>query len=402
VDGAKRIRGGNPFDNLHVDISISPQKFEIKDNCGGISIDLAKNYAFCFGRDANAPPLHGTVGLFGVGMKRAIFKLGSKFEVRSISEYGSFTVKVAVDQWQTDNTPPWTFPMTCTEYAQPTLEKDRGTVVEVTDLFEGVASQFGEKLFITRLRSEIAARHQIYLDKGIRMTMNGTHIAPTTVTYAFVPGELLPARKSFHLDGVAVNLFVGIGASDIENAGWYVYCNGRMVVRADQSELTGWGELGTPKIPKYHHQFSRFRGSVYFESDDPTLLPWNTTKDRLDVEADKYRSVKLQMVATMRPVIDFLNRLDSELQEPDEEKRVLTELVRKATYSPPTADLPVEEEFTYVKPMPRPKPPKTVTIQYSRPKEKVDALKKCLGAASAREAGERTFDWYLKNECGYE
>jgi hypothetical protein len=402
VDGAKRLRGDNPFDNLHVNVSISTEKFEVSDNCGGISNDLAKNYAFRFGRDVNAPALHGTVGLFGVGMKRAIFKLGREFEVRSTSEYGSFIVKVNVVDWLEVDTTPWTFPMKCTDYPQPNQENDRGTVVVVSKLFEGVASQFGESLFVTKLRAEIAARHQTYLEKGLRIVVNGTRVIPTTVTYAYIPGDLLPAHKSFRYDGVGVNLFAGIGKPDVNNAGWYVYCNGRMVVKGDQSDLTGWGELGTPKIPKYHHQFSRFRGSAYFESDDPTLLPWNTTKDRLDVEHKIYRSVKLEMVTAMRPVIDFLNRVDKELEERDEAKRVLTELVNRANYSAPTADLPTNEEFTYVKPEPRPKLPKYINILYSRPKEKVEALKKCLGVGSAKEAGEKTFDWYLKNECGYE
>ena len=63
VDGAKRLRDGNnpvpgPTDasqqyaNLFVKINVGPKEFSIEDNCGGIPIDVARRYAFKFGRDA--------------------------------------------------------------------------------------------------------------------------------------------------------------------------------------------------------------------------------------------------------------------------------------------------------------------------------------------------------------
>src|SRR4051794_23584283 len=53
VDGAKRIRGAGEsprFEGLRVDLTIREDTFEIADNCGGISIELATQYAFRFGR----------------------------------------------------------------------------------------------------------------------------------------------------------------------------------------------------------------------------------------------------------------------------------------------------------------------------------------------------------------
>ena len=191
------------------------------------------------------------------------------------------------------------------------------------------------------------------------------------------------------------------GPAARSDAGWYVYCNGRMVVKADQTELTGWGSLGTDRIPNYHHQFARFRGCAFFNSVHSSDLPWNTTKDGLDVEAELYRTVKLRMASHMRPVITFLNRLDDELDQPDEDKRVLTNMLGSANYAEVTS-LPESaraDEFFFAPPVPTPRPPQTSRISFIRPKSTVEAVKRYLKVRTNKEVGERTFDWYLQNEC---
>ncbi len=106
VDGAKRVRptpGGNGtaqaperFVGLHVDLVVAPDRFEISDNCGGFSRQVATDYAFRFGRAVGQPTTEGEVGQFGVGMKRALFKLGSAFTVESQHDGERWEVTVDV------------------------------------------------------------------------------------------------------------------------------------------------------------------------------------------------------------------------------------------------------------------------------------------------------------------
>ena len=93
IDGALRLRGNESFEGLEVDITCSPDHFTIRDNCGGIDYEIARNYAFRFGRPPESEPVPHSVGRFGVGMKRAVFKLGSHFYVRSTSETHRFVVR---------------------------------------------------------------------------------------------------------------------------------------------------------------------------------------------------------------------------------------------------------------------------------------------------------------------
>jgi hypothetical protein len=401
IDGATRLRGAGDLDDLWVKLTISPKEFIIEDNCGGISVDIAKNYAFRFGRDPKSTLTSRGVGLFGVGMKRAIFKIGEIFSIESISIKEKWNVDVKVEEWLNNPSDSWTFPIEEYILAEPTPENNRGTKIRISKLSEGVEAQFGSSSFLVRLSNEIASRHDAFLRRHLNIKVNNKSVVGTEITFKYIPERLVPIHLEYQ-NGVSYRIFAGVSESDPLKAGWYIYCNGRMVVKADQTELTGWGELGVPaggpKIPRMHHQYARFRGCTYFESDDPRRLPWKTTKDGIDVELPLYQRVKLQMQTIARPVINFLNEVDKENEEPNEEKRVLTRLLLQAQLKLPS-DLPESETFHYIKPAPQPKRPENALIQFYRPKDQLEIMKKCLRLTSAKAVGEHIFDWYLENEC---
>ena len=399
IDGAKRLRGEGPYIGLEVEIVVNSDEFQITDNCGGIDLETAKNYAFNFGTDPRVVRPDGSLGVFGVGMKRAIFKIGREIKIRSVTGPHAFTIRENIPKWQQRNSPDdWYFPM---EVEQPSVEhpeNERGTAITITDLYDSVRQQFGSEYFVGSLRRSISGRHQHHLQKGLTVRVNGTSIPGTTVKFAFVPGnQLAPAFEQGPLDGVAMRLYAGIGELNRPMAGWYIYCNGRMVVEHDQTELTGWGESADIAIPKYHHQFARFRGCVFFDSADSSKLPWNTTKDGVDAGSEVYLTARVRMVSHMRSVIDFLNRLDGELEEQDESKRVLFSLVESAAYEAPLR-VATAPKFTYRAPEIR-KPPRDVKVTISRLRVEVDRLKRYLGARSNKAAVEAVFDWYMENVC---
>ncbi len=96
VDGALRLRPDGNYDGLWVKIELDAKndRFIIEDNCGGIPVDVARNYAFRFGRPENAEANKHSVGVFGIGMKRALFRLGKVFYVESIAQNSSFNMEV--------------------------------------------------------------------------------------------------------------------------------------------------------------------------------------------------------------------------------------------------------------------------------------------------------------------
>lgn len=405
VDGARALRAGvtakNRYDGLEIRIDADKKHFKISDNCGGIPVDIARNYAFRFGRPKEMPRTPHSVGQFGVGMKRALFKLGTKFSIESTAERSWFKLDVDVTAWR--QRPEWQFVLTDHRDNEPQAAVKRGTTIVVPDLHDSVAEQFSLENFKTELVKELEEAHQESLDSGLTITLNGIPLRtrPLTLLQA---DELKPVAHSRTIPvkdkgDVNVRIYVGVAKSDPVAAGWYVFCNGRLIVGADQSAVTGWGDTAEKGIPRYHGQFSRFRGFIFFDADDPLLLPWNTMKTGIDTDSPRFRAVRLDMTRLMRPVIDFLNKLDGEKAKYPDDDGPLQTVVRSGK-DVRLSDLPDNDKFLWPKPTPAPKSSGDATlIKYSRPANKIKAVKAAIGARSNKEVGEKTFDYYFQAEC---
>lgn len=170
VDGALRLRPDGSYDGLWVKIELDAQndRFIIDDNCGGIPVDVARNYAFRFGRPENAEAIKHSVGVFGIGMKRALFRLGKVFTVESVAHNSSFRMEVKVDDWKRDPEN-WSFRFQNFEEDHPEYpDEELGTKVTVTNLLPDVKDTFERKLEITRLIEELQREHLYSIDQGLR------------------------------------------------------------------------------------------------------------------------------------------------------------------------------------------------------------------------------------------
>ena len=400
VDGAKRLRPNGDFSGLHVSLNVAGDSLSIEDNCGGIPVEVARKYAFRFGRPHDMPDTIRSVGQFGVGMKRSIFKLGRQAHIESTSTDGGFVVDINVDEWLVDPDN-WNF-----EFSQLTPSTggqeatEFGTLVRVDLLHDSVSKDFALENFQSRLKSEIEQAHQNSIERGLVIRVNGIPLRsiPSQLLHS---EELQPAHKQleFGADGdkVVVDIYCGIAEGNPSVAGWTIYCNNRMVVNADQTETSGWGEGQGKTIPKYHNTFARFRGYVYFDSAVTRHLPWNTTKTGVDIDSDFYQSVRLEMITLMRPVLDFLNQLASERTEDAGDPGPLESSVLDAKPAR-VESIQKSVPFTAPKRVPR-QEPDMGRIQYSKPLSEIYAIQGALGVNTYKEVGEKTFEYFLRMEC---
>jgi hypothetical protein len=419
VDGAKRLRpdaesdapGANPrFDGLRVDLKLTPECFEIHDNCGGFSREVAVEYAFRFGRSAAQPVSEGEVGQFGVGMKRALFKLGSVFAVESQHNGSRWKVDVDVPAWLKPDTP-WAFPI---ETAEPGGEK--GTLLRSDHLLPSAAARFGRQAFVSRVTSEIAMRHAIALEQGLAVTVNDRPLTPRPaqllqselikpLTYV----EEIPAGNG--LAPVTMHLYAGLtGLDDSEPgdedeidtdepglfnghdaAGWYVFCNDRALVFADRSRLTGWGE----EVPRYHPQYRRFRGFVYLNGDS-RAMPWNTTKTNVDEDSVVWDQVRRNIVDALRKSITVMNRIKREVQRMPPDQRPLVTALAAAR---PLVVEALEPQRTWIVPDPPPKVVnETTKISYSIATSAFAQAAAALETEKPSEIGQRSFRFWMRRE----
>jgi hypothetical protein len=397
VDGARRIRPSGNFHSLYIRIELSETHFKIADNCGGIRSDIARDYAFRFGRPQNMEKTTHSVGQFGVGMKRSLFKIGTSFRIESRACNSHFVVKEDVNIWK--NRPDWKFEFETIEENLPDQpEGDRGTTLLIDKLHDDIAAEFKLENFQNRLISDIEGAHQQSIKQGLAITLNAIPVKLKT-SELFDSDQIQPANKvlMFQEEGkkpVTVKITCGVSIPDPSSAGWHIYCNGRLVLGPDQSNITGWGEGNGNTIPKYHNTHARFRGYVFFDSDDASRLPWNTTKTGVDYESRYYQAVRLEMIKLMRPVIDFNNGLAAEINS---DNKPLEAALEQALQKDVSA-LPVRDVFKAIQ-LPSPPVNPTGRIQYTRPLEEIKKVKASLGVSSYREVGEKTFEYYFTAEC---
>lgn len=413
VDAARAARGSRSLNGLSVQIEASPTQFSIVDNCRGIEADVASKYAFRFGRPVAFRTAKGSVGQFGIGMKRSLFKLGNNFLVESIAPKSRFLLEVDVPQWESVEDTDWTFEFQSVERNISNPVSQRGTQITVTALHEGVAEDFGQDQVIKALRREISMKHEPALRDQLEIEVNGRKLEAHEPTL-LASSKLVPINEVYTLEvddegDVEVQIVAGIAASkergekDEDNAaefsepagaGWYVYCNDRMVLAAETGPLTGWGSAAAA----YHPQYRRFRGYVFLRADDPTLLPWNTTKTALDQDSTVFRHVQQEMFRILGAVQGSINRAKTERQTFPAEEQPINTAIATASEKPVSS---LRESRTFVMPQlpaKRPAPPNTVSVQYRVKRSLMNKVMSVLNADSAGKAGQLTFQYFVDTE----
>ncbi len=409
ADGAKRIRrdpGDRRYENLWVKLEIGPDRFSIQDNCGGMSVDLARHYAFRFGRAEDAAGPIGEVGQFGIGMKRALFKMGERFEVRSATASSRFSLPVDVRVWLEQEGADWSFRFGAVEEGIDVPEDEWGTTIIVDGLHEVVSEDFGQKLFLSRLRRQIAVRELRLLQQGLTITVNNENlIAQPPILLAGDELSPIHVEKTIPVDGgeIVLKLWAGLAGAgadadddDVDDgekyrgepaAGWYMFCNDRLLLYADKGRLTGWGV----EAASYHPQYGRFRGYVLLDGDS-RFMPWNTTKTGVDEDSRVFRAVQNEMFDALQKVQAVINRLKAERRrDPDAQPAVRAlELAEPK----PLPDLPHSTSF--VVPPPAPDPPQTAQwIRYQVDLVDFERVAESVGSDTPADVGRTTFDWYL-------
>ena len=313
IDGATQTNSDN-LNGFTIDIKIDENGLCIKDNCGGFSLERAQKYAFRFGRPEDAPIINNSVGRFGIGMKRALFKMGEKFSVESQKNREHFIVNVDVDEWcnktkqvtSLDGNPveidDWTFNATILN----SQNVNDGTIIEVTDLKEDVKALFGSDDFLNSLYACITKMLCFSLIKGMKITLNNKALVANSPEL-FISENTRPYFIKGEIDGVHYKIVAGLGRiGEPKLSGWYVFCNNRLVLEGDQTSLTGWG---VNSIPKWHIDYVMFRGFVFLDSQETSKLPLTTTKKGLDASSSIYRKILPHMRNGMIRVISFLKAI---------------------------------------------------------------------------------------------
>ncbi|WP_369834376.1 ATP-binding protein [Cronobacter dublinensis] len=433
LDGAMRQHNSNnpkdkKYKGYYARLTMNKDEFIIEDNCGGIPINIALSQAFRlgntnFGKERDMP----TIGVYGIGMKRAMFKMGSHSVVSTKTSTEQYNVTISPEWLEDDGD--WELKL---EHGESGL-KENGTKIRVTQLRDGVARLLSDTIvFQSDLMNIISHHFAIVINKGFRIFLNDQEIKPSLTSLmfdetAFASNKgLAPYVYVNEKNGVNIELAVGFyrdlttdeedesfleSRNSSEKAGWTIICNDRVVVYADKTRLTGWGESS---VPAYHTQFIGIAGVVKFTSNDASLLPVTTTKRGIDGNNELYLAVKDYMRDGLKTFTSFTNKWKSYGNSNNTVKNMATSVL-PASSSEIVEQIPLKKwkdnpkEFggkIYKPSLPLPKVENKVkTIKYAVEINDFNSVAEYLFDninVSASELGRKTFDKALQEAKDYE
>jgi hypothetical protein len=404
ANGREAMQAGASLAEIRIDFSA--KQFKIQDNCGGISFEAAKNDIFRFGHpDSQKGP---SLSVFGIGMKRAIFKIGRDIQIESQAADDGFYMSqpLLVNDWLKDQSTEWTIPI---ERKPAALSlADIGTTIYIRQLRREVATLTTDPTFQNKVTRTIQRTYPFYLGKYVKIVVNQRTIEPEDLSFA-ASQDVQPAIEKWEDGNVQALLICGFlprenGKWSYEKSGWYLLCNGRIIVYADKTDLTGWGWQGL--LPQFMPKNRGFLGIVFFKSDEPEELPWNTIKRGINKESPVYIRTLKRMVAASRLVTGKQSKMyeSNDNSEPRDEYRDAVkdlEIDSATRHAAETSMMsePRSQTFLFTA---RSEPRIQVTsVQYKVPIADLRRAKSRLGNThmSNSEAGAQIFKYFMDREC---
>jgi len=265
-----------------------------------------------------------TVGIYGIGMKRAIFKIGSEAKVYSKTNNDEFCVSIS-ESWAADLSN-WDFPL---EDVQGELDQC-GVKVAVTKINPDVATLWSNdavQSFIDDLIIKVAQHYSFIIEKGFQIKINQRIVIPNPIKLLIgtknSQGEgngIAPYLFQTEYGDVSIKIVIGFytpmiddeevdreveGKRSSKDAGLTIICNDRVVLYNNKDHLTGWGE---GNVPRYHTQFIGISGVVLFRSSNPEKLPMMTTKRGIDLSSSIYSLAKNKMREGLLMFTNYTNK----------------------------------------------------------------------------------------------
>jgi len=276
IDAARK--SDRDFSTFEIRLTLNKKCFIIEDNCDGISKESAKSYAFKFGNSQGKNTRQFSIGHYGIGMKRAFFKIGKMIYVESATREDFFSLFLDVDAWSKSKE--WN--ILFKDSGINDNHKKIGTKIEINKLTDEAKDSFSDEQFIKNLIDTISKTYENDIRRGIKIIVNGRGI---TISSRDSETEIL--KYSIDCRNYTAEIIIKKDIPNYNESGWYVKVNDRLVVSADKTELTGWDISSDSK-------YDILRGYAYIKilKEAP---PFNTIKEGLDTSNPIYKELKNYM-----------------------------------------------------------------------------------------------------------
>lgn len=276
---------------IAVRLDKNQQVIRVEDDAGGLP-KAELRYVVGPGQTGTMPSQE-TIGIFGVGTKRAVVALAQDISITTRYR-GEKTHQVDFDEkWIED--PEWRLPV----YQVDDI-KNGTTIVELTKLRSVVTDEA-----IEQLREHLRATYAKFLtNPKISIKLNGEALDPLFFEDWSYPPSFCPRRYRGALkteDGPVVRVEVVAGLTSESSPaageyGVYFYCNDRLVARALKTFEVGFtkGLAGAP-----HPKVSLTRVLVFLNGE-ATAMPWNSSKSDVSTKHEVFLALHNWLVQVVK------------------------------------------------------------------------------------------------------
>lgn len=273
------------YDGYEISLDVKEGSFSIEDNCLGISERELSNDTLLIGKQSSH---QFGLGKFGVGLKRALLKLGNSYRITSDDETSNIELNFSKDELKN---------LAELEADLGASEGARFVKIEISDLEQVVKREFSYSRWIDKLTNELSVRYGIFVAKGLSVKLRLPGQTRFKSVQAICPQidfnneYLKPKIESLPDSGVDIYLETGLHTDFKLNAkygvnnnlsdefGWTVICNDRVIefARREGSEF-GWKR-------NWHSEYNGFVGYIRFYCEDVEKLPWDSTKTKIQSDS---------------------------------------------------------------------------------------------------------------------
>jgi hypothetical protein len=268
---------------INIEIDLNQQTIEVLDNAGGVK-KSELIYIISPGQTSNINPEQETIGLFGVGTKRAVVALAQ--DVKIITRHRkekSYQIEFT-DEWLNEEN--WNMPV----YEVDTIQEG-STLIELKKLRYKLSEDD-----INTLKDHLKATYAMFLyNSNVLIRVCKEKLEPITFQNWAYPPDYPPQRFNFDIvlnEGtVKIDIIAGLckESSPIGGEyGVYFYCNNRLIARGLKTVDVGYG-TGLAGLP--HPNVSLAKVIIYL-SGDPSLMPWNSSKSGINTSHVVYLSLR--------------------------------------------------------------------------------------------------------------
>jgi len=277
--------------NIDIRLDVTQQTITVEDNAGGLpKTDL--RYIVGPG-ETGTNPTDETIGIFGVGTKRAVVALAQDVKITTRFPKEKTHQIDFDDNWLNDEN--WDLPV----YEVDPIDEGK-TVVELQKLRSPIDDER-----IAHLKDHLRATYGRFLvDRSVTIRVNGEKLTPTFFeNWAYPPGYS-PQRYKGTIkteDGrdVRVEAIAGLTSESSPGAGEYgvyFYCNDRLIGRALKTFEVGFtrGLAGLP-----HPKVSLTRVLVFLNGDARSM-PWNSSKSDISTKHEVFLALHDWLVQVVK------------------------------------------------------------------------------------------------------